>query len=70
MTNKISTNLDENIEYIKKKFHAGTNTDIIMREFRSGGGVRCFVASIDGMASSVNINDFIIIIFFISSIYW
>lgn len=60
MTNKISTNLDENIEYIKKKFHAGTNTDIIMREFRSGGGVRCFVASIDGMASSVNINDFII----------
>lgn len=59
MATNISANLDDNIEYIKRKFHAGTNTDIIMREFKSGGGVRCFVASIDGMASSVNINDFI-----------
>ncbi len=56
----ISTNLNQNLEYIKELFCFGKNKDIIIREFRSIGGAKCFLAYIDGMADTNGMNDFII----------
>ncbi|MDD6284741.1 MAG: spore germination protein [Firmicutes bacterium] len=56
---KISACISDNIGYIADRFHSKHNKDIILREFKSAGGVRCFLAYIDGMADSDAINDFI-----------
>lgn len=55
-----SQNIDENLDYIKEKFCFGKNKDIIIREFKTASGIRCFLAYIDGMADTSGINDFII----------
>ncbi len=55
-----STNIEENLNYIKEKFCYGKNKDIIIREFSSPSGHKCFLAYIDGMADTSGINDFIL----------
>lgn len=57
---KFSKNISENVNYIKEKFCYDKNKDIIIREFESPSGVKCFLAYIDGMANTAGINDFII----------
>lgn len=56
----VSPDLNENLEVVKKAFCAGVNADIIIREFTTAGGVRCFLAYLDGMANTFGINDYII----------
>ncbi len=57
---KISKDIDENIDLIKTAFNAKNNKDIIIREFTVGGKLRAFISYIDGMVDRVTINDFII----------
>lgn len=56
----VSETLDHNLETMKYIFHADVNADIILREFDSGYGKRCFLAYIDGMANQQFISDFIL----------
>ncbi len=50
----------ENMDYIKKAFHSPRNKDVIMRDFKIVGNRNCVVAYIDGMASTIAVNDFIV----------
>lgn len=56
----VSTNIDSNIEFIKKSFNAAFNKDIVIREFMAAGMYRAFIAYIDGMVDRTTINNFIL----------
>ncbi|MBP3361750.1 MAG: spore germination protein [Clostridia bacterium] len=57
---KISRNLDENEEYIKKKFSLPENNDIIIRKIMLKGNRKGFAVFIDGMVSTDYVNSHII----------
>lgn len=56
----VSTNIEENIKYIKHKFNAPDNKDIIIREFTVAKKYKAFIAYIDGMVDRITINNFIL----------
>ncbi|HEX2927038.1 MAG TPA: spore germination protein [Ruminiclostridium sp.] len=56
----ISTKIEENIKYIKHKFNAPDNKDIIIRELTVAKKYKAFVTYIDGMVDRTTINDFIL----------
>ena len=60
---KVFYSLQENLEYIKSKFNALINSDIIIREFSlicKNKQYNAFLIYIDGMTDSVIINDFVL----------
>lgn len=57
---KISTNIEENIQYIKHKFNFPSNKDIIIRELTVAKKYKAFIAYIDGMVDRITINNFIL----------
>jgi len=46
---RVSTSLDENIKYLKERFHMPTNQDVIIREFNVAHKIPACVVFIDGM---------------------
>lgn len=60
---KVFTSLDENLEYIKSKYNALINSDIIIRNFSlicKNKEYKSFLIYIDGMSDSMNINHFVL----------
>ena len=60
---KVFYSLQKNLEYIKSKFNALINSDIIIREFSlncKNKQYNAFLIYIDGMTDSVIINDFVL----------
>ena len=60
---KVFYSLQENLEYIKSKFNALINSDIIIREFSltcKNKQYNAFLIYIDGMTDSVIINNFVL----------
>lgn len=57
---KVSSDLNTNMEVIKKEFGIPYNTDIMTREFKIAKKVNAFIAYIDGMVDRAFISDFII----------
>lgn len=55
---KVSTSLDENIEYLKKRFHVPKNQDVIFREFNIAHKIPACVVFIDGMIDKSIIVEF------------
>ncbi len=60
VSDRLSRDIDENIELIKTAFNSEKNKDIIIREFKIGNKLKAFIAFIDGMADRTTINEFII----------
>ncbi|MHB8065702.1 MAG: spore germination protein, partial [Ruminiclostridium sp.] len=56
----ISTDITQNINYIKAKFNAPTNKDIVVREFMIADKYKAFITYIDGMVDKTIINNFIL----------
>jgi spore germination protein KA len=56
----ISTNIEENIDYIKHKFNAPDNKDIIIREITIAHRYKAFITYLDGMVDRITINRFIL----------
>lgn len=56
----ISRNIDDNEEYIKKKFSIPKNNDVVLRKIMLKGGRRAFVVFIDGMVSTDFVNSHVI----------
>lgn len=52
----IPTTLQENIDYIKHKFNAPDNKDIVIREFTIANRYKAFIAFLEGMADRSTIN--------------
>lgn len=62
-TTNIFTNIKENLEFIKSKYNALINKDVIIREFSMSAynkNYSCFIIYIDGLSDSISINDFIL----------
>lgn len=60
---KVSYNIEENLEYIKNRYTLKENSDIVLRTFQVGteeNPRRAFLIYIEGMASSTNIASSII----------
>lgn len=53
----ISTDISTNIQYIKDRFNAPDNKDIVIRQFTIPGGYKAFLAYMDGMVDRVTINN-------------
>jgi len=56
----ISTDIAQNIDYIKAKFNAPANKDIVFREFMIAGKYKAFITYLDGMVDKNIINNFIL----------
>lgn len=59
----IFTNIDKNLEFIKIKYNALINSDVIIREFSilaKNKAYKAFLIYIDGLVDSQIINDFVI----------
>lgn len=56
----ISTDIQQNIQYIKTTFNSPTNIDIVIREFIIAEKYKAFIAYLDGMTDKVIINNFIL----------
>lgn len=56
----ISTNIDVNIDFIRKQFNYPVNSDIIIREFLVAGKYRAFIANLNGMVDKATVNNFIL----------
>lgn len=56
----ISTDIQANTDYIKGKFNAPDNKDIIIREFTIAKKYKAFIAYLDGMVDRVTINNFVL----------
>ena len=59
----ISTNIQENLDFLKSKYNTLICNDIIIREFSLfayNKNYKCFLIYIDGLADSISINDFIL----------
>ena len=60
---KVSTNITENLEYLKSKYNTMLNNDVIIREFSMyalNQNYSCFLIYIDGLSDAISINDFIL----------
>ena len=60
---KITSSLDENLDYIKARYNSLINSDIEIREFyimAMDKRIRAFLIYIDGMANTESINNFIL----------
>lgn len=55
----VSPSLSNNLEYIRRRFSAHKNPDLIVRPFRAGN-FSLAVLYIDGMSSRAEVNDFIL----------
>ncbi|MCX7708394.1 MAG: spore germination protein [Clostridia bacterium] len=56
----ISTDITENMKYIKAKFNASVNKDIVLREFMIAEKYKAFIAYIDGMIDKNVVNNYIL----------
>lgn len=57
---KVSTDLNSNMEAIKKEFGIPYNTDIMTREFKIANKINAFIVYIDGMVDRTFVSDFVI----------
>ena len=57
---RIEKSLEANRTWLSALFRSEVNTDLILRPFMLGGTVRCFAASMNGMADDKEIADFIL----------
>ena len=60
---KVSTNITENLDYLKSKYNTLLNNDVIIREFSMyalNQNYSCFLIYIDGLSDAISINDFIL----------
>ena len=56
-------NIDENLNYLKSKYNALINSDIVIRElnlFAYNKNHKCFIIYFDGLVDSISINDFVL----------
>lgn len=58
--NELPSTIEENIDFIKERFNAKVNKDIIIRQFMVGGKYKAFIAYLDGMVDRTTINSFIL----------
>lgn len=61
--NKIFTNIQENLDFLKFKYNTLICNDVIIREFNMfayNKNHHCFIIYIDGLVNSISINDFIL----------
>ena len=56
----VSDNIEDNLEYIKKRFDYPHNNDVVIRELTLNENVRAFLVFYDGMCDGTSINDGII----------
>lgn len=56
----IATDIASNISYIKEKFNAPANKDIVIQEFTIAKNYKAFIAYLDGMVDRVTISNFIL----------
>jgi len=56
----LAVSAEENIAFIKESFNAGSNKDIVIREFTVSGKYKAFIAYLDGMVDRTTINNFIL----------
>ena len=52
--------LDENENRLRYEYHSAVNPDVLFRRFKLGGEIPALAVCINGMASSVQVNDFIL----------
>ena len=57
---KIFSNIEENSNYIEKRFSYGVNDDLVIREMTLNGDTKSFIVFFDGMCKGDAINDGII----------
>ncbi len=55
-----SSSLTENENRLKKEYYKDINPDILLRRFMLGGTIPALVVCINGMASTTQVNDFIL----------
>lgn len=55
-----TSSVDENEQRLKKEFFSDINPDVLFRRFMLGGTISALAVCINGMASSDQINDFIL----------
>ena len=56
----VSYSLAANIEYLKLKFYASKNQDIVLREFKIAQKIEACLVFVDGMVDTTVINQFIL----------
>lgn len=59
-SDEVSTQIEVNIQILKKQFGLPENKDLIIRHFMTGGRRRAFIAYLDGMTNTEIINNFIL----------
>lgn len=57
---ELPVSIEDNIKFIKYRFNAKANKDIIVRELIVGGKYKAFIAYLDGMVDRITINNFIL----------
>lgn len=57
---KISSNIDSNVEFIQQEFHYPVNKDIIVRRIRIAGRYNAFIAYLNGAVDNNIVNNFIL----------
>ena len=57
---KIYSKIEDNKTYIKKRFYAAENDDLVIRDISLNGDTKCFLVFYDGMCSGDKINEGII----------
>ena len=58
--NYVSTNIEENLAYIRRRYNIPLNDDVILREIALKDGRQAFVIFFEGMVNSQAIDDYII----------
>ena len=59
----IFNNINENLNYLKSRYNALINSDIVIREFNLfayNKNHKCFIIYFDGLVDSISINDFVL----------
>ena len=56
----VSARIDDNLNLIREKFSAPKNNDVVIKQFRIKGDIKCFLFFYDGMSDSDAIDNFII----------
>lgn len=59
-TEKVSIDINSNLNTIKKIFSVPTNNDVIIKQFSIRGDIKCFLFFYEGMVNVEIINDFVI----------
>ena len=62
----ISGDASDNRDVLSRLFRADKNTDIVIRDFRTAGGVTGFIVYIDGMVRSDAVNEYVLKPLFLS----